>query len=91
MGIGSYFRGGRLARMSDGSHCIVRDLGPVKGGKGMKCHLTLLRLTPRGIASKFGEAIRHALRRADRFEPRFFARNASVHETLQSLRRTRSS
>ncbi len=66
MGIGSYFRGGRLARMSDGSYCIVRDLGLVKGGKGMKCHLTLLRLTPRGIASKLGEAIRHARRRADR-------------------------
>jgi hypothetical protein len=27
-----------LARMSDGHFCIIRDLGPVKGGKGLKHH-----------------------------------------------------
>jgi hypothetical protein len=57
MGIRSYFQGGRLARMSDGSYCIIRDLGLVKGGKGLKCHRTLLRLTPKGIISKIVEAI----------------------------------
>jgi hypothetical protein len=60
MGIRLYFRGGRLARMSDGSYCIVRDLGLVKGGKGLKCHRTLLRLTPAGLVSKLVEAVRHA-------------------------------
>jgi len=30
--------------MSDGSYCIIRDLGLVKGGKGLRCHRTLLRL-----------------------------------------------
>jgi hypothetical protein len=58
MGIRRYFRGGRLARMSSGDYCIVRDLGLVKGGKGMKCHQTLLRLTPAGIASKLVWALR---------------------------------
>jgi len=43
--------------MSDGSYCIIRDLGLVKGGKGLKCHRTLLRLTPKGIASKLVEVI----------------------------------
>jgi hypothetical protein len=57
MGIRSYFAGGRLARMSDGSYCIIRDLGLVKGGKGLKCHRTLLRLTPKGVVSKLIEVV----------------------------------
>ncbi|HET9394748.1 MAG TPA: hypothetical protein VFO36_01730, partial [Nitrospiraceae bacterium] len=36
MGIRSFFRGSTLARMSDGSYCLVRDLGLVKGGKGLR-------------------------------------------------------
>jgi hypothetical protein len=39
----------RLARMSDGHYCFVRDLGPVKGGKGMKHHEVVLNLTFRGV------------------------------------------
>jgi hypothetical protein len=39
----------RLARMSDGHYCFVRDLGPVKGGKGMKHHEVVLDLTFRGV------------------------------------------
>ena len=42
------FRDCRLARMSDGHYCFVRDLGPVKGGKGMKHHEVVLDLTVRG-------------------------------------------
>ena len=44
-----YFRGGRLARMSDGSYCIIRDLGLVKGGKGLRHFECILRF---GIFSK---------------------------------------
>ena len=43
---GSYFRGAKLARMSDGSYCIIRDLGLVKGGKGMRHHEVLVTLSP---------------------------------------------
>jgi hypothetical protein len=32
------FKGCRLARMSSGRYCLVRDLGLVKGGKGMRHH-----------------------------------------------------
>ncbi len=32
------FENTRLARMSDGHYCLVRDLGLVKGGKGMRYH-----------------------------------------------------
>jgi len=28
----------RLVRMSDGRWSIIRDLGLVKGGKGLRCH-----------------------------------------------------
>jgi hypothetical protein len=44
MGIKSYFEGGQLARMSDGTYCIIRDLGLVKGGKGLRHHECLLRI-----------------------------------------------
>jgi hypothetical protein len=38
-----------LARMSDGHYCFVRDLGPVKGGKGMRHHEVIVDFTPRGV------------------------------------------
>jgi hypothetical protein len=43
------FRDCRLARMSDGHYCFVRDLGPVKGGKGMRHHEVIVDFTPRGV------------------------------------------
>lgn len=47
----NYFKDARLARMSDGSLCLVRDLGPVKGGKGMKHHELVMPLSVRGLIS----------------------------------------
>jgi hypothetical protein len=35
--------------MSDGHYCIVRDLGLVKGGKGMKHHEVVLDFNRRGM------------------------------------------
>ena len=37
-----YFKGSHLARMSDGTYCVIRDLGLVKGGKGMRHHEVLV-------------------------------------------------
>src|SRR5437588_10943048 len=34
----SHFQGAKFARMSSGTYCLVRDLGLVKGGKGMRHH-----------------------------------------------------
>ena len=45
----SYFKAATLARMSDGTLCLVRDLGLVKGGKGMKRHETLVIFSLRGL------------------------------------------
>lgn len=44
-----YFKDAKLARMSDGTLCVVRDLGLVKGGKGMKHHETLMTFSTRGV------------------------------------------
>jgi hypothetical protein len=43
------FRDCRLARMSSGHYRLIRDLGPVKGGKGLRHHEVLLDLSSRGL------------------------------------------
>jgi len=39
----------KVVRMSSGRYCLIRDLGLVKGGKGLKHHELLLELSWRGI------------------------------------------
>ena len=39
----------RLARMSDGHYCLVRDLGLVKGGRGLRHHEIVVAFTVRGV------------------------------------------
>ena len=46
----SNFKNCHLARMSDGHFCIIRDLGPVKGGKGLRHHEVVLDFTWRALA-----------------------------------------
>jgi hypothetical protein len=43
------FKGCRLARMSSGRYCLVRDLGLVKGGKGMRHHEVVIAFSLRGL------------------------------------------
>jgi hypothetical protein len=61
MGIRSYFKGAELARMSNGTYCIIRDLGLVKGGKGLRHFENLLTLSPKGIVSKLIEIVRRVI------------------------------
>jgi len=61
MGIRTHFKGAKLVRMSNGDYCLVRSLGLVPGGKGMKHHENLLRLTPGGVISKLFEFVRAEL------------------------------
>jgi hypothetical protein len=44
------FKNCHLARMSDGHYCVIRDLGPVKGGKGLKHHEVVVDFTRRALA-----------------------------------------
>lgn len=46
----SRFTNIRLARMSSGKRCLIRDLGLVKGGKGLRHHEVVLELSFRGLA-----------------------------------------
>jgi hypothetical protein len=39
----------RLARMSSGQRCLIRDLGLVKGAKGLRHHDLVIELSWRGI------------------------------------------
>lgn len=39
----------RLAKMSSGHYCVIRDLGLVKGGKGLRHHEVVLDLSLRGL------------------------------------------
>ena len=41
--------GVRLARMSSGTWCLVKDLGLVKGGKGMKQFQPIVTFNARGL------------------------------------------
>jgi hypothetical protein len=46
------FKGCRLARMSSGRYCVVRDLGLVKGGKGMRHHEVVMALSLRELMKR---------------------------------------
>jgi hypothetical protein len=37
--------------MSDGHYCVIRDLGPVRGGKGLKHHEVVFDFTWRALTN----------------------------------------
>src|SRR6185369_4790360 len=45
----NHLQGAKFARMSSGTYCIIRDLGLVKGGKGMRHHEVLITFSPRAF------------------------------------------
>ena len=49
--------------MSDGHHCIVRDLGLVKGGKGMKHHEVVVDFNRRGMVALIKRSFARLTRR----------------------------
>jgi hypothetical protein len=53
------FKGSRIARMSSGDYCVIRDLGLVKGGKGLRHHEVVLKLSWRG-ALQFAKSVLQA-------------------------------
>ena len=46
------FKNCRLARMSSGRYCLIRDLGPVKGGKGLRHHEVLIAFSVRAALQR---------------------------------------
>jgi hypothetical protein len=43
--------------MSDGHYCLLRNLGPVKGGQGLKHHEVVLDFNRRGMVELFRRLI----------------------------------
>jgi hypothetical protein len=50
----NHFKGAKFARMSSGTYCIIRDLGLVKGGKGMRHHEVLVTFSLREFCRTVG-------------------------------------
>ena len=48
----NYFKGSHFARMSDGTCCVIRDLGLVKGGKGMRHHEVLMTFSLKALSRR---------------------------------------
>ena len=57
----NHFQGAKFARMSSGTYCIIRDLGLVKGGKGMRHHEVLVTFSPRAFWRWVAKLGRHAV------------------------------
>jgi NADH:ubiquinone reductase (H+-translocating) len=49
--------------MSNGRSCFIRDLGPVKGGKGLKHHEVVLELSWRGLVRFAASTLRFPVER----------------------------
>jgi hypothetical protein len=52
----SHFKDAKFARMSSGTYCIIRDLGLVKGGKGMRHHEVLVTFSLGALGRSIGLA-----------------------------------
>jgi hypothetical protein len=51
------FKDCRLARMGDGHYRLLRSLGPVKGGNGMKHHEVVIDFNRLGVLEPFRRLI----------------------------------
>jgi len=47
----------KLARMSNGTYCVIRDLGLVKGGKGMRHHQVLVTFSMKAVRAWLSAAL----------------------------------
>lgn len=71
--------GVRLARMSSGTWCVVRDLGLVKGGKGMRHFEPLVTFSFRA----FVRYLRSSLRRKREMPQQSSAYEAASHSEVR--------
>jgi hypothetical protein len=88
----NHFRGAKFARMSSGTYCVIRDLGLVKGGKGMRHHEVLVTFSFRAFWRWIGKLTRDALGKKRRTLwlqrlPEPVSENASQAVAVSPLRR----
>jgi hypothetical protein len=88
----NHFRGAKFARMSSGTYCVIRDLGLVKGGKGMRHHEVLVTFSLKAAWRWIRKAGKDALGKKRRSEwlqriPEHMSENASQPVAAQSALR----
>ncbi len=62
----NHFQDTKFARMSSGTYCIIRDLGLVKGGKGMRHHEVLFTFSLKAFRQSIALALGYLARMAKR-------------------------
>jgi hypothetical protein len=88
----NHFRGAKFARMSSGTYCVIRDLGLVKGGKGMRHHEVLVTFSFRAFWRWIGGVCRDTVGKKKRAAwlqrlPEPVSENASQAVAVSPLRR----
>jgi hypothetical protein len=87
----NHFRDAKFARMSSGTYCVIRDLGLVKGGKGMRHHEVLMTFSFRALWRWIGKVTKDAIgKRRTAWLQRFpepVSENASQAVAVSPLRR----
>jgi len=78
--------------MSSGTYCVIRDLGLVKGGKGMRHHEVLVTFSFRAFWQWIRKAARDAIGKKGRSPwlqrlPEHVSENASQAVAISPLRR----
>jgi hypothetical protein len=78
--------------MSSGTYCVIRDLGLVKGGKGMRHHEVLVTFSVRAFCRWMADVGREAVRAKKRSAwleplPEPVSENASQAVAVSPLRR----
>ena len=80
----SQFKDAKFARMSSGTYCIIRDLGLVKGGKGMRHHEVLVTFSLGALGRSIGEFVGVSKRRSASFESVRDGLRASVQSSAMT-------
>src|ERR1700749_1338017 len=85
----SHFKDAHLARMSDGTFCVIRDLGLVKGGKGMRHHEVLITLSLKALSRRIRARTMSRLRSLDQPAEPSSARHPPGNEAANELSATK--
>src|ERR1700744_6048882 len=85
----SHFKGAHLARMSDGTFCVIRDLGLVKGGKGMRHHEVLITLSLKALSRRIRARTLSLLRGLKQRTEPSNARQTAVDDSPSELSATK--
>lgn len=76
--------------MSDRHYCLLRDLGPVKGGKGLKHHEVVIDFNRQGMVELFRRLIGIAATALLKIWPRSLVHRAPLLDSEVAAEKSRS-